>query len=271
MIVSVGDTSIDHYITTGEKHVGGIATNFAVHGTRLGADVVLITAIGNDDDAQFFLKQMKIEGVDTSHVKHLPGQTSEQKIRLVGKERNFCGFFAGVLNDMTIDDNDLTIMRQAEAVVVPLTDGLKHIFEQVIRADLGSKPLKIADFSRDADIEGFGHGDVAAMVFHYLEHADIAFIGGDESILETVQAMAEANPEKIPIITLGPKGSLAFHNEKTYKQKAFWIKNVVDTTGCGDAFRSGFTTKYLETKNIAEAMEHGARLAADAATHFGAF
>ncbi len=271
MIISAGDASIDHYITTGEKHVGGIATNFAVHATRLGEEVTLITAIGSDDDAEFFIKQMQIEGIDISHVKRLTGQTSEQKIRLVGKERQFCGFFAGVLADMRLDENDFALMRGAEAVVTPLTDGLKSVFEQVIFEDLGEKTLKIVDFSRDADIEGFAHGDVAAMLFHYLEHIDIAFIGGDESIVDTIQAMAEANPEKILITTLGPKGSLAFHRGKTHKQKAFWIKNVVDTTGCGDAFRSGFSTNYLKTKNIDEAMEHGARLAADAATHFGAF
>ncbi|MFH1426440.1 MAG: PfkB family carbohydrate kinase [Candidatus Kerfeldbacteria bacterium] len=271
MIASVGDASIDSYVTTGEKHVGGIATNFVVHATRFNYPAILISAIGDDEDGEFFLRQMKMENVDVSHLKRLPGATSEQKIRLVGRERVFCGFFAGVLADMKLDEHDIELMREAEAVVAPLTDGLKQVFDQVIDSDLGLDTLKIADFSRDADIEGFAHGDVAAMLFHYLDRIDMAFIGGDESLIETVSAIAEANPEKILVLTLGPKGSICYHNGETYKQKAFWIKNIVDTTGCGDAFRAGFVTNYMRNKNISEALETAAQLAADAATHFGAF
>jgi fructoselysine 6-kinase len=271
MIVSVGDASIDHYITTGEKHVGGIATNFAVHATRLRESVTLITAIGNDEDAQLFLKIMREEHVDVSQVKRLNGQTSEQKIRLIGRERAFVGFFAGVLADLVLDEADFALMRRSQAVVTPLTDGLKEVFEQVINADLGPQTLKVADFSRDADIEGFQHGDVAAMLFHYMHGLDMAFIGGDESLVETVEAMAEANPEKILVHTLGPKGSLAYHDGVTYKQPAIWVKNVVDTTGCGDAFRAGFVVNYLHGGNIERSLEQAARLAAQAATHFGAF
>lgn len=171
---------------------------------------------------------------------------------------------------MELTKKDLALLKNEEAVVVPLTDGLKKVFEQVMHAELGST-LKIVDFSRDADIEGFSHGDVAAMVFHYLEYLDIAFIGGDESIIDTIHSIADANPNKILITTLGPKGSIAYYGGKEYKQKAFWMKNIVDTTGCGDAFRSGFTTSYLENKDIDKALERGAQLAADAATHFGAF
>lgn len=271
MIVSIGDASIDHYVTTGEKHVGGIATNFVVHATRMQYPTHLITAIGDDEDGEFFLRQMKMEQVDISHVKRLDGPTSEQKIKLAGRERVFCGFFAGVLSELTLDAHDFELMRESEAVVAPLTDGLKHVFDQISQADLGPDTLKIADFSRDADIEGFAHGDVAAMLFHYMEPINIAFIGGDESMIDTVSAMAEANPDKILILTLGPKGSITYYQGEVYKQKAFWIKNIIDTTGCGDAFRAGFTTHYLKQRNIPAALENAAQLAADAATHFGAF
>lgn len=271
MIISVGDGSIDNYVTTGEKHVGGIATNFAVYATRLKEPTILLTAIGSDEGAEFFLRVMKQENVDTSHIVRLAGPTSEQKIRLVGKERTFCGFFAGVLNEFRLDNSHLEMLRKSDAVVAPLTDGLKIVFEQIMDADLGSDTLKIVDFSRDADIEGFMHGDVAAMLFHYIDDFDMAFIGGDESIIETVEDMANANPDKMIILTLGPKGSLAYYQGKKYKQKAFWLKDVVDTTGCGDAFRAGFVTYYLRKKNIPAALEHAARLAADAATSFGGF
>ncbi|HHT77616.1 MAG TPA: hypothetical protein GXZ67_07025, partial [Clostridiaceae bacterium] len=42
-------------------------------------------------------------------------------------------------------------------------------------------------------------------------------------------------------LTLGAKGSVAICNGETIVQEALPVQRVVDTTGCGDAFQSGFT------------------------------
>ncbi len=269
MIASVGDLSVDNYVRTGEKHLGGIATNFAIQIRRLGEEVQLYTAVGSDRDGSLALDQLKSEGISTEHVASLEGKTSEQRIRLNGNERTFFGFISGVLSDWQLTDKDIESMRDADAIAVPLTDGLKHVFERIYNTEF-EQTLKMADFSRDADIRGFATGDVAAMLQHYIENIDIAFIGGDEEILESVEAIAGAFPHKIIILTLGAQGSIAFHKGKQFKQSARWIKNLVDTTGCGDAFRAAFTVHYLKTKDIATALEEGSMLASKTATHFGA-
>lgn len=270
MIASVGDVSIDHYITTGEKYVGGIATNFAVHVHRLNEPVTLIAAIGDDENGEFFKRRMKEEGLNIENISVLPGATSKQRIRLMGKEREFCGFFSGVLLNYKLQEKEFAAIRNSAAVVTPLTDGLKHVFEQVMKTDCGTT-IKAADFSRDADIPGFSHGDIMSMLLHYTQYLDIAFLGGDESMVETTISIAEANPDKIIILTLGPKGSIAFHQGKTFKKPAIWIKNMIDTTGCGDAFRAGFIVTYLKNKNIQDALDFGSKIAAKTATHIGAF
>lgn len=270
MIISVGDACIDQYVTTGEKYAGGIATNFAVQVKRLNEPVMLISAIGDDQSAQLFLRQMQNEGVDTSRLQRIHGATSRQNIRLIGKERTFCGFFSGVLSQFHLSEADFAVMRQAEAVVTPLTDGLKPIFEHVMFTPLGTT-LKVADFSRDADIPGFTHGDVLAMIMHYLEELNIAFIGGDESLMETLKTIAESNPHKMLLLTLGPKGVYVFFNNHVYHQPAKWVRDMVDTTGCGDAFRAGFVVTYLRTKDIELALERGAEIASETATHVGGF
>ncbi len=270
MIISIGDACIDHYVTTGEKFAGGIATNFAVHVRRMGAPAMLISALGNDQNAEIFLRAMQHEGVDTSHIQRLAGATSRQNIRLVGKERTFTGFYPGVLSDLRLTKQDLAVMDQADAVVAPLTDGLKDIFEHVMLTPL-EKPLKIGDFSRDADIPGFSHGDVTAMMMHYLEDIDAAFIGGDESLIETIRSIAESNPKKMITLTLGPKGVQTYFNGRVYTEPARWIRTMVDTTGCGDTFRAGFVVTYLKTKSIEQSLKVGAELAAHTATHIGGF
>lgn len=58
--------------------------------------------------------------------------------------------------------------------------------------------------------------------------------------------------QKQLIVTLGSKG--ARYNGKIYPVKD--VKNVVDTSGCGDIVHACVCAKYLETKNIETAIEY---------------
>ncbi|MGD9210986.1 MAG: PfkB family carbohydrate kinase [Desulfobacteraceae bacterium] len=44
------------------------------------------------------------------------------------------------------------------------------------------------------------------------------------------------------VLTLGSDGSIAFYGSKSYQQRTLITNNVVDTTGCGDAFQAGFVS-----------------------------
>lgn len=269
MIASVGDICIDRYMTTGEKLLGGIATNFAIYVHDQGAPIKLIGAVGQDEHAKLILKQLKNIGLDTETIHQLDGLTAVQNVRLAGKERDYCGFIHGVYENFKLSTQDFKHLQEADLVVVPLTDGLKYIFDEIIYADLGSTTLKVADFSRDADVEGFMHGDVISMLQHYLDYIDMAFIGGDRSWLREIEAIAQANPQKMLVYTLGSHGSLIYYNNRSYRQPAPQIMNMVDTTGCGDAFRAGFLTNYLVSKDIRSALQAGNKLAGEAGTYFG--
>ena len=131
--------------------------------------------------------------------------------------------------------------------------------------------LKVVDFSRDADIDGFKHGDVTSMLEAYIEDIDIAFLGADEETVDEVKKIASQHPNTLLVVTLGSKGSMALFKHKEYTQSAIRVEEVVDTTGCGDAFRAGFVTSYIDKNAIPEALQAGTEIAATVASHFGAF
>lgn len=56
-------------------------------------------------------------------------------------------------------------------------------------------------------------------------------------------------------ITLAEKGSVTFHNGKEYYIDAIPVKNIVDTTGCGDSYHAAFIASYLNNNNVNMAME----------------
>jgi len=49
-------------------------------------------------------------------------------------------------------------------------------------------------------------------------------------------------------------------DDRVYRQTAFSVEKVVDTTGCGDAFQAAFTFEYYKSRNVSAALLAGAEL-----------
>ena len=58
---------------------------------------------------------------------------------------------------------------------------------------------------------------------------------------------------------------------KLYKEEDGKVKEVIDTTGCGDSYHAGFVCSHLINGNIYEAMRVGTELATETLSHYGGF
>jgi 5-dehydro-2-deoxygluconokinase len=89
-LVTLGRSSIDLYanevgepfvkIKSFAAYVGGSPTNIAVGARRLGLDVALLTAIGQDPVGDFLLNFLDQEGVDTQFIPRKPGRRTSAVI-----------------------------------------------------------------------------------------------------------------------------------------------------------------------------------------------
>ncbi|MBO0795171.1 MAG: 5-dehydro-2-deoxygluconokinase [Ktedonobacteraceae bacterium] len=85
-VIAMGRSSIDLYsndigapfvdISSFAAYVGGCPTNISVGTRRLGLNVALLTAVGDDQVGNFILHFLKREGVDTQFVPRKPGLRS---------------------------------------------------------------------------------------------------------------------------------------------------------------------------------------------------
>ncbi|MEX2536442.1 MAG: PfkB family carbohydrate kinase, partial [Trueperaceae bacterium] len=85
-LITMGRSSIDLYaneigrpfeqIESFNAYVGGSPTNIAVAARRLGLDVALLTAVGEDKVGSFILNFLVGEGIDTSYVSRKAGARS---------------------------------------------------------------------------------------------------------------------------------------------------------------------------------------------------
>lgn len=124
----MGRSSIDLYsndvgaafeeITSFAAYVGGSPTNIATGARRLGLEVALLTAVGDDKVGDFILHFLRREGVETRFVPRKPHARSSAVILGIEADRFPLVFYRDNAADMqlTIDDVEATPIAEARAL-----------------------------------------------------------------------------------------------------------------------------------------------------------
>ena len=90
---------------------------------------------------------------------------------------------------------------------------------------------------------------------------------GKETIEECTLALDKLTDAQV-VITDGANGSYSVDNGELIHQTAYKV-NVVDTTGCGDAFHAAYASALLQGMNSKQRMNYASFFAAQVAQHFG--
>ena len=267
-LVSVGESTYDHYPAQNAYFVGGISLNFAVQAKRMGTDEVsLVSRVGSDAAGRHILAKLAQEGVNAQRVLALAGKSAECAIEVrPNGERVFPpnSYHQHVLAGFRPNSADLTFIQQHD-VVVSLYDQSRanDMFDDVMLR-MPFDGVRVADFGDWHDYRG-GH----TVIPPYLNNIDLAFISGS---VETIDYFERFVPQVacLIVVTLGANGSVALMKGQPLFQPAIPVERLVDSTGCGDAFQAAFTVNYLRNRHVENALRHGALNASRVIQHLGA-
>jgi fructokinase len=113
--------------------------------------------------------------------------------------------------------------------------------------------------------------------FKLLKNDLSILIGNENEINELIQknnlldSMNELkNINKLIIITRSENGSIAILNNEIINCESTKVEKVLDLTGAGDLFASGFFKEYLDKSNIKKCLQTGSQLAAKVIQKIGA-
>ncbi|BBD99309.1 adenosine kinase [Sphingobium amiense] len=78
--------------------------------------------------------------------------------------------------------------------------------------------------------------------------------------------------DKVPVLvsTRGEQGAVAIVDGVRYEAPAAPVSQIVDTTGAGDLFASGFLAAHIDGRPVADCLALGAAAAAEVISHWGA-
>ena len=238
---------------------GGPAGNSTAAAAALGKKAAFIGTVGDDPDGRTILSDFAAQGVDTSAMKVRKGATSAIAYLWIEEKtgNRSCVWTREGLTELSADEVDLDLVRGAQVLHV---DG--HQPQAAIAAAKAAKEAGVL-VNYDAGTHRDGMNELLPL-------ADL-LICSEEFILKlTGLADAEAAVRKVyetyhPKVcgaTMGVRGSMCFDGRDFVKVPAFPVEKVVDTTGCGDLFHTGFAVRYLETQDLAECQRFAAAVSA---------
>jgi fructoselysine 6-kinase len=259
-IVAMTVCAVDSFIKTGKSFLGGNSLNCAAQAKASSPEsaVSLIGAVGRDEEGKRVRAFLERSGVLTDRLYGLEGSTATNQLfnDEMGERFGVPGAWnGGVYETFRLSEDD---WRFALGCDVIATHGNNPDFNELLKRKTGKALLAVdfLDVLNDVPMEG------------RLDGIGIALISAPEDLAGRYRALSEKCGALI-VQTMGAAGSIAFHQGKTFRQKAIPVPKVVDTTGCGDSYLAAFTVNFAKTRDIASSMEMGAKAAAAVLGHFG--
>jgi ribokinase len=258
---------------------GGKGANQALSAARCGAKTVMIGAVGNDDYGSDHITSLNAEGIETQHIARANAPTGTANIYINRAGENNIVLNAGAnaaccatqLEQCGITQDDIIIL-QMEVRHSEIIAALKYAKNCGATTILNLAPAP----------EAFPDGlldHVDYLIANELE-AQSAYISiksshqqDGELYINQARIIAH-NTQSHCIITRGAKGAYAhIIDGTTYAAPAMPIdaKDLVDTTGAGDAFAGAFAAALSkDPRNIEAALRFAAYAGSLACLQLGA-
>lgn len=256
------------------RYLGGSPTNVAMNSARLGLRSRMVASVGNDGFGEYIFERLNEVGVNTESISRLDKKPTS--VIFVSRTQNTPEFIPYREADYFISEEQVskelllqtnifhttcfalsknpaqsTILKKAEeafnlgcqlSIDINYADEIWRNKEEalnVIKAYCKFSPL--IKISEDDMLRLFGRTLPHHEIFEFFHSEGVNTI----------------------CLTLGSKGvKLSQKGKEIIQLPAIKVENVMDATGAGDAFWSGFLFAYIKEKPIKECLEVALQLAA---------
>lgn len=250
---------------------GGKGANQAVACARLGAEVVMLGCVGDDNFGHEMISNLKQQSINCEHVLELEHMSS------------------GIASITIADgDNRIIVVPGANGAVTP--EYIRQHEQRIADADLLLLQLEIP-LEAVTEAVNIAHSHQVPIMLNPAPaqslpeslHNQITWLTPNEhELLLLCQATAEpdqleaayrelvaSKPEKI-VMTKGSDGALWSDRNGTVHHTPGHIVKVVDTTGAGDTFNGALAVALAEGRTLNEAVQWAVGAGALSVMQFGA-
>ncbi|MFY9325285.1 MAG: sugar kinase [Candidatus Nanopelagicales bacterium] len=253
----------------------GTAAGTSVDMAKLGCKVIAVGAVGDDEMGNILLGIMNRYGIDTSHMKRKKGtQTSGTMLPIRPNGERPGLHVMGTNAIFSFEDVPQDLVRSADFVhvggfsLMPKFDGEDTV-----------KTLKLAREGKaitTMDILGIKQDKMAEKILPAMPYLDYfmpnleeaQMITGLSDLDELCDYFLEAGAKNV-VLKMGDRGSLIKNQAGLRLRVPAFKVEVVDTTGCGDAWTGGLIAGFSRGMEIEEAAKLASACGSLVATGLG--
>lgn len=247
--------------------LGGAPLNVAYHLKKLGADGIVVSAVGRDALGRRALREIEALGLSVANIALTDYPTGRADIVLKDKNADYTFNESAAWGFIEADDEvlresaDLVLfgsLAQRNAVSrYTLSKLLDNVSAKEVFFDVN---LRKQFYSEEIILNGLRKCTILKM--NEDEAKIILKLCGIEDAGEkaTLEKLADQFDVRTILETAGKKGSLCYSGGKWYSLDASDV-DVVDTIGAGDALSAGFLKTFITTGEAELALKVGTYLA----------
>lgn len=250
---------------------GGKGANQAVAASRLGAEVVMVSRVGNDVFAETTLRNFEDNGISTKHVLRTEATSGVAPIFVDPESHNAIIIVKGANALLTPEDveNARADIARCDLIVLQLEIPLETVYAAVALGEELGIPVLLnpAPASPELDLSR-----ITGVEFLVPNESELELLTGMpvsslEDITKATDVLVAAGITNV-IVTLGARGALWAHADGQELVEAPTVE-ALDTTGAGDAFIGCFSTSWVRSGDVLESVRAGTAYAADSVTRQG--
>ena len=239
--------------------MGGVGRNIAENLCRLGRRVVMITALGEDANAQTMRQSCRETGIDLSHSLTVPGGRTSTYLCLNDEH----GDVAGAVSDMAIYEHltpdylagKLDVINHAQLVIADanLTPDTLSWLADHVTVPLAADPVSSV---KAGHLKGMLH----SLSFFKPNRPEAAMLSGvaistHEDLPRAAAALHEKGVENV-FISLGGEG-VYYDDGQDRGILPILSGPIRNTNGCGDAFLAAAADGYLMGLSLKQCAQRG--------------
>lgn len=251
---------------------GGKGANQAVAAAKLGASVVMVTAVGDDMFADATIRNLADAGVDTRHVKRVAGKSSGVAPIMVDPSgENSILIVKGANADLTPDDIEqaAAALETCQIILLQLEIPLETVYAAIAFGKRHGIKTLLNPAPANAELDPDRVRDVSFFVPNETELASLTGmpVETEAQVVAAARTLLAKGMETV-VVTLGSRGALLVTKTETRRIEPAPVAPV-DTTGAGDAFVGSFARFHAGGLELEPSLRMAARYAADSVTRRG--
>ena len=255
-----------------EISAGGVTRNICDNLARLGADVKLVSAVGDDLFAQIICEQSAQAGIDVSHIYHTPGRSSSMYLAILDNS----GDMHVALSDMHVLQNlPLDYLERKRELIA---NAAVVVTDPCMKAERFERVLSYCRPGQIVCVDPVSTAYARALIpyigqIHTVKpnRLELEILAGqpvdtDARLESACETLLNRGVQRV-FVSLGAEGCFYMDDTGAVLRRKLRPAKMVNASGAGDSFAAAMLYATLQGYDAEKTLDYGMAAGIAAVTH----